>query len=66
MEYTVEEILSCLENRKAWYQKAIHMQMGKIAYENGFDFPDGSVVEWRGSVRELYNMINILKKCIAK
>lgn len=62
MEYTIEEMINCLENRKLWYQKAIDMKMGNVAYENGFDFPDGSVETWAGSVRELHNTIKMLKR----
>lgn len=63
MEYTTEEIIGCLENRKLWYQKAIDMKVGKVAYEDSFDFPDGSIETWVGSVRELRNTIKMLKRC---
>ena len=41
--------------------KSIDIKTGKIPYENGFDFPYGTVERWEGSVHELCNTIAMIK-----
>ena len=61
MKYTEQTLLNCLEKRKEWYQKSIDMKLNKIPYENGFDFPYGSIERWQGAEHELINTIAMIK-----
>lgn len=44
-----------------WYKKACQMKSKEIPYENGFDFPPGSILGWEGAYVELKNTISMLK-----
>ena len=62
-------IITCLENRLAWYKTSVLWGEGKIQRPTGFNFPTStngdyapeSVWEWRGIVREIQNTLNMLK-----
>jgi hypothetical protein len=61
MIYTEHELLSCLENRLKWYEKALQMKKKEIDWENGFDFPVGDTKTWEGAITELRNTIFMMK-----
>jgi hypothetical protein len=54
----------------AWYQKAVDMSCGIIAWENGFNWPTypgnhpgaaENIWYWRGAIAELKNTINMME-----
>jgi len=76
MNYEKEtmNIRQSLEARLDWYEKSINMALGKIPYDNNFvkDMPDipkvwtdmelkPLITKWRGSVKELKNIIDMLE-----
>ena len=61
MRYTESELIRCLKQRYAWYNKAVAMKNGMIPHENGFDFPDGNIYLWIGARYEIRNIIDMME-----
>lgn len=61
MKYTEAELLDCLEGRLKWYEKALEYRRKNIMPPIGFPIPDGEVYTWEGTVRELKNIIAMIK-----
>lgn len=69
-KHNSQEIVQCLKLRLAWYQKAVDMSCGVIAWENGFNWPTypgnhsgaaENIWYWRGAIAELKNTINMME-----
>ncbi|MEG1758754.1 MAG: hypothetical protein RR235_09955 [Oscillospiraceae bacterium] len=65
----MENLISVLQSRLAWYTKAIAMATGSIAWENHFDWPwctggdnhnPAAIYEWRGAAFELQNTLDMM------
>lgn len=61
MKYTENELLDCLEARLKWYQKALEYRTKGEFPPIGFVLPDGNFRVWEGAIRELKNILNMLK-----
>lgn len=61
MKYTENELLDCLETRLKWYQKALEYRTKGEFPPIGFVLPDGNFRVWEGAIRELKNILNMMK-----
>lgn len=61
MKYTDEELRQCLERRLKWYQEALEYRNKGEFPPIGFSLPDGNFRVWEGAVRELKNMLDMMK-----
>lgn len=61
MRYTENELRNCLEGRLKWYQEALEYRRKGEFPPIGFVLPDGNFRVWEGAVRELQNMLDMLK-----
>ena len=61
MKYTYSELLNCLNGRLKWYEEALEYRKKGIMPPIGFPIPDGEINTWEGAIRELKNIINIIK-----
>ena len=61
MKYTENELINCLENRLKWYQEALEYKRKGEFPPIGFVLPDGNFRVWEGAIRELKNILNMLK-----
>ena len=61
MKYTENELLDYWEGRLKWYQKALEYRTKGEFPPIGFVLPDGNFRVWEGAIRELKNILNMLK-----
>lgn len=61
MKYTENELINCLENRLKWYQEALEYKRKSEFPPTGFTLPDGNFRTWEGAIKELNNMLDMMK-----
>lgn len=61
MKYTENELINCLENRLKWYQEALEYKRKSEFHPAGFTLPDGNFRTCEGAIKELNNMLDMMK-----
>ena len=60
MKTTEQHLINCLENRLKWYKEAISIKESNMCI-NGYNYPAGTVEEWKGAVKELKNTLDMIR-----